>query len=127
MTTGSSLAAVLLIAFTPGFPVEAAKKKPEPAAAVAIIAGTVFRVPGFAVPGAQVTITPELHSSGSVKFKKEKVVCDPRGEFAVRVPPVPMKYTVDVKSEGFQPQSKAVAIEGEQRKEINFELEPVKQ
>lgn len=98
-----------------------AKKGAEP---FAVIAGTVFRSPGFAVAEAEVVITPEAASVGEVKLKKVKVLTNGRGEFATHVPPVPMRYNVDVKISGYEPQQKAVAIEGEQRKDVYFLLEP---
>ena len=114
--SGFVLALALLL---PAGVAAAKKKQPEP---VAVIAGTVFRDPGFALPSAEVTVTPE-----SGKAKQMKVVTNVRGEWAVRVPPVPMKYKVDVKSTGFAPQDKTVEIEGEQRKEVNFVLTPARQ
>jgi len=94
--------------------------------AFAVVAGTVYRDPGFALEGVAVTVTPESNEQGGVKFKKEQAATNHRGEFAVRVPPVPMNYRVDVKLNGYQPQSQAVQIEGEQRKELSFVLEPQK-
>ncbi|HUS06653.1 MAG TPA: carboxypeptidase-like regulatory domain-containing protein [Bryobacteraceae bacterium] len=89
-----------------------------------LIAGTVFRPPGFALPGAEIVITPESGTADGIKIPKQKAISDARGEFAVRVPPVPMKYTVDVKASGYVRSRKAVQIDGEQRKELSFELEP---
>jgi hypothetical protein len=100
-------------------PEEAKKNAP-----VAVIAGTVFRQPGFALPGAQVTIRPERDKEQGTKFKKSKIITNSRGEFAVRVPPVPMKYSVDVHANGYISQSKTVEIYGEQWKEISFLLDP---
>jgi hypothetical protein len=88
----------------------------------AVIGGTVFRPPGLALPGAEVVITPQEGD----KPKKLKTVTNTRGEFAVRVPAVPMKYSVDVKASGFKPDEKTVVIEGEQRRDLSFLLDPVK-
>ena len=87
-----------------------------------MIAGTVFRPPGLALPGAEVIVTP----LDVEKPKKLKTVTNFRGEFAVRVPAVPMKYSVDVKAEGFKPDQKTAAIEGEQRRDLSFLLDPAK-
>ncbi len=87
-----------------------------------MIAGTVFRPPGLALPDAEVTVTPKEGE----KPKKLKTVTNFRGEFAVRVPAVPMKYSVDVKAAGFKPDQKTVAIEGEQSRELSFLLDPAK-
>ena len=123
-TSGSKLAILLLalsvLLVTPAA-AEKKPKKPSASEAFSVIAGTVYRPPGFALPGAEVEITPETDG----KSKKMKAVSDSRGEFAVRVPVVPMKYKVDVKSNGYQPQQQAVSIEGEQRKDLSFQLEPV--
>jgi len=56
--------------------------------------------------------------------KPIEAVTDSRGEFAIRVPAVPSKWTVDVSSKGYRSQSKSVSIEGEQRLELSFVLEP---
>ena len=89
----------------------------------ATVAGTVYRDPGFALEGAEVTVTPEVEDRDGVKFKKQQTATNGRGEFAVRVPPVPMKYQVDVKLGRYEPQGQPVQIEGEQRKELSFVLE----
>jgi hypothetical protein len=125
MINGSNCAALALalIAFSavPAAAEKKAKKPNEAAQTSSLIAGTVFRPPGFALPGAEVEVTQDADG----KPKKIKAVSDARGEFAVRVPPVPMKYKVDVKCNGYQAQQKSVAIEGEQRKDLTFQLEPV--
>ncbi len=124
-TSGSNLAVLLLALFVLVIALAAAEKKPKkPTAAseaFSVIAGTVYRPPGFALPGAEIEVTPESED----KPKKMKAVSDIRGEFALRVPVVPMKYRVDVKSSGYVPQQQTVAIEGEQRKDLTFQLEAV--
>jgi hypothetical protein len=107
-------------------PAWAAKNRSKKAGeeAFAVIAGTVFRSPGFAVAEAEVIITPEVASGTDAKLKKIKVLTDRRGEFAAHVPAVPMRYNVDVQITGHEPQQKAVSIEGEQRKDVYFLLEP---
>ena len=104
-----------------------AKKEKQKAAAApfALIAGTVFRPPGFALPGAEVVIAPEQTDVNGVKLKKAEVVTNFRGEFAVRVPPVPAKWRVDVKSSGYRPEQRFVSVEGEQRLDLSVVLEPV--
>lgn len=89
-----------------------------------MIAGSVFRPPGFALPGAQVVITPEQPEVNGVKLKKSELVANFRGEFAVRVPVVPAKWRVDVKMNGYRPDQKSVSVEGEQRFDLSFLLEP---
>jgi len=114
------LLANLIFSAAPVLAEKKPKKGSEAAGPYSVIAGTVFRPPGFALAGADVEITPEAEG----KPKKMKAVSDARGEFALRVPPVPMKYKVDVKCNGYQPQQKTVEIEGEQHKDLTFQLEP---
>jgi len=101
-----------------------ADKKPkashENSEPFAVIGGTVFRPPGFSLPGAEVEVTPETTG----KAKKIKLVSSARGVFTVRVPAVPMKYKVDVKCNGYLPQQQTVEVEGEQQKNLTFTLEP---
>src|SRR5579871_4277106 len=92
---GSSL--LLLIALCSPLSV-AQKRKAE---AYAVVAGTVFREPGFALPGADVTVTPHPgEGQAPFKLKKLQAISDGRGEFAFRVPPTPMRYTVRVSAKG---------------------------
>lgn len=103
-------------------PAREKKRVIEPSAT---IAGTVFRDSGFSLPGAKVTVEAQPES-GSLRRKQKKVevVSDARGEFAIRVPPVPMRYTVSVKAKGFKPDRKQVKIQGEERIDLFFRLEP---
>jgi hypothetical protein len=123
-TIGSRIAcltvACLIFSAVPAAAEKKPKKGSDASAPYSVIAGTVFRPPGFALPGAEVEITPETEG----KPKKLKTVSDARGEFAVRLPSVPMKYKVDVKCNGYQSQQKMVEIEGEQHKDLTFQLEP---
>jgi hypothetical protein len=105
-------------------PLSGKDKTKKPPAPTATVAGTVFRTPGFALSGIEVTVTPEKFEVAGVKFTKQHAVTNTRGEWAVRVPAVPMEYQVSVKPTEFEAQAKSVSIEGEQRKEINFLLEP---
>lgn len=67
---------------------------------------------------------PESAQAGGVKLKAAETVTDARGEFAVRAPVVPMKWTIYVQANGYLAQSKTVSIDGEQRIELSFQLEP---
>ena len=89
-----------------------------------MVAGTVFRPPGFALSGAEVTVSPEPGPTQARAPKSQRVLSDARGEFVVRVPAVPMRYLVTVKKKGFVSQSRPASIEGEQRLELLFTLEP---
>jgi len=123
--TGSSLllaVACLLAVFPSSVP---GRKQEKPAVApYAIIAGTTFRPPGFALPGASIRVEPEQKEVSGMKLKRADGVTDSRGEFAVRVPAVPSKWTVHVQAKGYAGQSITVAVEGEQRYELTFQMEP---
>jgi len=97
------------------------KKGQEP---YALIAGTVFRDTGFSLPGADVTVIPAPEAGSRAKVKKIKAISDARGEFAVRVPAVPMRYTVGVKASGYRAQDKSISITADERVELFFRLEP---
>ena len=95
--------------------------KPEP---FALIAGSVFRDTGFSLAGAELTVEPAPEAKAPSKFKRIKTVTDARGEFAVRVPSAPMRYTVSVKAHRYRLDKKEVSIQGEERVELFFRLEP---
>ncbi|MDX1979712.1 MAG: carboxypeptidase-like regulatory domain-containing protein [Bryobacteraceae bacterium] len=95
----------------------------SPAAAAehhAVISGTVFREPGFALPGAEVHLKPEPDPAASkkVKVKAMKAQSDGRGEFAFRVPAAPMRYTVTIRATGYLEEKKTVMIQGEERQDV---------
>ena len=100
------------------------KRKSEATAPFALIAGTVYRPPGFALQGVHVVLTPDQPEAGGVKLKKTETVTNGRGEWALRVPPVPAKWRVDVKTNGYRPEQRSVSVEGEQRLELSIILEP---
>jgi hypothetical protein len=131
-TSGSSRFALVLLCAVALFPVLSGKDKKKKAAEpepYGVIAGTVFRGDGFALAGAEITVIQADTANAADKpqhIKNLKTAANDRGEFAVRVPAVPAKYRIDVKLRGFEPQSKDVSIEGEQRKEVNFLLEAAK-
>ena len=91
-------------------------KKPE---SYSLVAGTVFRPPGFALPGAEVTLKPEKGKG------QQKMTANMRGEFAFRVPSVFARYTVIVKASGFQQEEKSTEVGIDQRVDLPFELKPV--
>ena len=59
------------------------------------------------------------------KLKKAEAVTNFRGEWAVRVPPVPAQWRVDVKHSGYRPEQRTVSVEGEQRFDLSIVLEPI--
>lgn len=101
-----------------------AKDRKPAAVPQAVIAGTVFRPPGFALGDCEITVTLESELPKPNQFSKVKLVSNPRGEFAVRVPAVTANYRVDVKKAGFQPHSKTVTITGQERYDLSIVLEP---
>lgn len=102
-----------------------AAKKKAPPEHYGLVAGTIFRDPGFALPGAEVTLIPDP-ASGQAEpmIKKLTASSDSRGEFVFRVPTAAMRYTVHVSLKGYAPQQKTVSIEGEQRVDATFTLQP---
>jgi hypothetical protein len=96
----------------------------EAPAPYAVLAGTAFRPPGFALPGAKVRITPESPESSGTRLKAAEAVTSPRGEFAFRVPAVPAKWLVRVESNGYRAQTRTVSIGSEERLDLSFLLEP---
>jgi hypothetical protein len=120
--TGSRLLAILLLCA--GVSVCAPKKEKPETAPYALLAGTVYRPPGFALRGVKVSVEPEQSESNGVKLKKSEAVTDSRGEWTVRVPPVPAKWRINVKVNGYRPESRSVSVEGEQRVDSSIVLEP---
>ena len=88
-----------------------------------LVAGTVFQESGYLLRGAEVTVKPDAESKPPVKLSTATAFSDARGEFAVRVPAVAMRYIVRVRAPGFQTQEKTVSIAGEERVDLFFSLE----
>ncbi|HTS48773.1 MAG TPA: carboxypeptidase regulatory-like domain-containing protein [Bryobacteraceae bacterium] len=119
--SGTSLVLLLLACVLPA---ESAKKKPVPQT-YALVAGTVFEERGYALPSAGVTLIPDPQpGNGTVKTKKLEAVSDARGEFVFRLPPSPMQYTINVAAKGYQPARKSVSVQGEERVDVTFQLQP---
>ncbi len=119
--SGASLALLLLASI---LPVAGAKKKTVPEG-YALVSGSVFQDSGYALASADVTLIPDLQpDSAALKVKKIQTVSDARGEFVFRVPPASMHYIVRVAAKGFQSAEKLVAVQGEERVEVTFQLPP---
>jgi Carboxypeptidase regulatory-like domain len=104
-------------------PLAAAGKKKAVPEAYSIVAGTVFREPGFALAQAEVTLIPNPQADGlPVKVKKLSTVSDARGEFVFRVPAASMRYTVKVAAKGYHGEEKTVNVQGEDRADVTFQL-----
>ncbi len=84
----------------------------------------MFRDPGFALPGAQVTIVPKPADGSNIKLRLNSTVSNGRGEFAFRVPPVAMHYAVRAEAKGFKAAEKMAEVNGEVRVDVMFILEP---
>jgi hypothetical protein len=124
-----ALGALILVSL---LPLRAAPKKKPALDSYAVISGSVFTDGGFALPGAGVTVAPEVPGDGSSngslngslkKTKPIEMVSDARGEFVVRVPPGPMHYLVTVSAKGYQSQQKTVSVHDQERVEVTFQLE----
>lgn len=94
------------------------KEKGKRPPSFSVIAGTVFRPPGFALPGAEVTLKPEKGKG------QQRMISNVRGEFAFRVPSEFARYTVSVKAKGFERTEKIAEVGIEQRVDVVFELKP---
>jgi hypothetical protein len=123
--SGSRLAGLLLLLAVPSAGLWAAAGGDRKATPFALIAGSVFRETGFSLAGAEVILEAAPDLKPPFKFKRIKAVADARGEFSVRVPAAPMRYTVSVKAVGYRPERKEVSIQGEERMDLIFRLEPV--
>lgn len=92
-----------------------------------MIAGTVFRDPGFALPRAEVTLTLKTPPEGAKgkRAKAKKILTDGRGEFVFYVPAAKATYVLTVKAEGLETQEKAVELSGGlERTDTYFTLKP---
>ncbi len=90
----------------------------------AVIAGTVFRDPGFAFPRAEATLSPLALPSGVKKFKPLRLFTDARGEFAFYVPAGEARYRISASAAGFSPDEKTVAIAAGGRVDVYLTLKP---
>jgi hypothetical protein len=89
-----------------------------------VIAGTVFRDPGFALPGASVELTVLTPPPGKKKPRSQRIASDARGEFAFRVPAGAATYRLAVSSPGFDPQQKDATVAADERVDTYFQLKP---
>ena len=109
MRRKSNAAASLLLLpawlWAAGLSAQGTRQKSEP---YAIVAGTVFRDPGFAQPGASVVLA--LKSAPAKKL--QHAISSPRGEFSFRVPTGPNSYVVTATLKGFQTAREEIEIQG---------------
>ena len=85
-----------------------------------MIAGTVFRDPGFAQPGASVVLA--LKSAPAKKLRQ--AISSPRGEFTFRVPAGPNTYLVTAALKGFQTAREEIEIQGQEQINATLLLVP---
>lgn len=93
-------------------------------ASYALIAGTVFREPGFALPGAQIELTVKDPPGQGKRPKPQRAVSDRRGECTFRVPAAQAEYLLKVKADGYEGEERVVAVGGDERLDIFFTLKP---
>ena len=98
------LSALLLASFAGNLTAQGNKQKGE----TAVIAGTVFRDPGFAQGGAVVVLA--LKSSPTKKLQEQTTAS--RGEFSFRIPAGPQSYVVSATLKGFQTAREEIEIQG---------------
>lgn len=94
-----------------------------------VIAGTVFREPGFALPGASVTLEQLPPAAPAEKPKKLpkplKTTTDSRGEYAFRMPANEHRFRLSASARGMTTESKEAAAAPGVRIDVFFELKPV--
>jgi hypothetical protein len=123
-TIGASLVALCLL-FAPAS--GAGNRLEGPADEPALVAGTVFRDPGFALPRAEVVLTVKVPPAGVKPPKAQKLLSDGRGEFAFRVPPVKAEYLVTARAAGMVAEEKAAVLSGgPERVDLYFNLKAAK-
>jgi len=117
MSGSRAAAAVVMIALASSGILTGGKKK-----AYGVVAGTVFRDPGFALPEAKVVLTLR----GDPKAKKlQEELTNYRGEFLFQVPPKEAVYVVKASMKGYGPEEKEATISGEDRADVNLVLVPL--
>ena len=123
---GSSVLLCLLLGLPWTAYADKKHKEKADAESYAVLGGSVFRESGYALPGAEVTISPDPQP-GQVPFKIQnpRAISDNRGEFAFRVPTTAMRYLVKVKAKGFEPLQKSADVEGEVRVDVTLILPAV--
>jgi hypothetical protein len=99
----------------------AAAEEQKKAGSYAVVSGTVFRDPGYALPDAKVVL---LAANDPKARKLQEAVSNYRGEFTFRVPPRESKYVVKASLKGFRPDVKEAVISGEERIDVNLVLVP---
>ncbi len=90
-----------------------------------VIAGTVFRDPGFALPGALVVLEEvDPPAAKGKRMKPQKVNSDSHGEYAFRLPASEAKFKLTATAKGFVSQVKETVATAGVRVDVFFELKP---
>jgi Carboxypeptidase regulatory-like domain len=100
----------------PSLPAQGHKQQ----APYAIVAGTVFRDPGFAQPGASVVLA--LKSAPTKKLQQQ--LSSPRGEFSFHVPAGPQTYLVTATLKGFRTAREEIEIQDQEQNNATLLLVP---
>jgi hypothetical protein len=111
----------LILAGALGVP---AKVVAEEKKGISVIAGTVFREPGFALPGAVVTLEEAEPPAKGKRQKPQTFISDSHGEFAFRLPGSEKKFKVTAAAKGFGSQTKETTASPGVRMDVFFELKP---
>jgi hypothetical protein len=117
-TKSNHLFVLPLLAVAAFLPLHAGKKTQAPPA---VIAGTVFRDPGLALPGATVVL---MRKDGPKSKKLDQIESNYRGEFRFEVPATAAVYIVRATLKGYRPEQKEITISGEERIEATLVLVP---
>jgi hypothetical protein len=88
-----------------------------------VIAGTVFRDPGYALPEATVTL---VRRDDPKRKKLAEMGTNLRGEFVIHVPATPDVYVLKASAKGFRAEEKEATVTGLDRVDMTFTLEPEK-
>lgn len=98
---------------------------PRQAAEPAVIAGTVFQEPGFALPRAEVTLTTTTPPEGAKSPRVQKTLTNSRGEYFFRVPPLKAGYLLTARAAGFIAERRPAATSGgPERVDVYITLKP---
>jgi hypothetical protein len=108
------------IVFSQGSAQGPKQKNRKEAEADAVIAGTVFRDPGFAQAGASVVLA--LKSAPGKKLRQ--ATSSPRGEFAFHIPAGPNTYLLTATLKGFQAAREEIEIQGQEQINATLLLVP---
>ncbi len=86
-----------------------------------VIVGSVFRVPGYALPEATVTL---VRQDDPKQKKLASATTTYRGEFSFHVPAAQAVYVVKASAKGYRSEEKEASVTGADRVDLTFTLEP---